>query len=201
MAAASGGTADGIRGTLVDFCKVTKTVAAKEIGLLHKLVEVVKHHLKSKCIALVGAAANFPVLWSYSCDATPLKTSVTHTSSHEGSNITRKGRALHELLLERGLVKCTGASGQDEVAFMYSDIRSLAAGKTTGTSSLQVLPSSLFCERSATGASLCTTIAWTEVSSAPWTGASDSATKPSTLQGWDPIWARRPSSWNLQIGL
>ena len=129
MAAASGGTADGIRGTLVDFCKVTKTVAAKEIGLLHKLVEVVKHHLKSKCIALVGAAANFPVLWSYSCDATPLKTSVTHTSSHEGSNITRKGRALHELLLERGLVKCTGASGQDEVAFMYSDIRSLAAGK------------------------------------------------------------------------
>ena len=55
---------------------------------------------------------------------------MTHTSSHEGSNITRKGRALHELLLERGLVKCTKASGQDEVAFMCSDIRSLAAGKT-----------------------------------------------------------------------
>lgn len=131
MASASSATADDLRATLVDFCRVTKTIGRAEEKPLHRLLEVLKHHLKSKCIALVEAAAHFPVLWSYSCDATPLKTSVTQTSSHEGATVVRRGRVLHELLLERGFVKCKGASGQDEVAFMYSDIRSLADGKKT----------------------------------------------------------------------
>eukprot|EP00972_Heterocapsa_arctica_P010843 1588464-Heterocapsa_arctica.AAC.1 len=114
---------------LVDLCRVSKQIAKGEERVLHLLVEVLKKHLRSKCMALLRASQHCPVLWSYSSDATPLKCTTTAVVSAPGASVYRRGKVLHEFLVQRGVLKARGADGRFEVALLFSDTVPLSAGK------------------------------------------------------------------------
>ena len=54
--------------------QVTASLGMKEVRELDKIVEVAKVSLQNKGGASVGAARGRPLLYSYSCDGTPLTT-------------------------------------------------------------------------------------------------------------------------------
>jgi hypothetical protein len=67
----------GLRSLLLDYCRVGKNLEKHEVPELQLLVELVKHHLRQKLLALLHEAEEGPVLYSYSADATPLRCSST----------------------------------------------------------------------------------------------------------------------------
>jgi len=69
------------------------------------------------------------VLWSFQSDATSLKTAARTVSASRDPQVTRKGRVLHEVLLQRGFLKTQSTSGEEQIATMISDVLTLAAGK------------------------------------------------------------------------
>ena len=121
-----------VRATLLDFCKVGKTLSKQEERVLHQVVEVLKHHLKQKCLSLLREAGGEAVLYSYSADATPLKVSTRKVHTTAGGQVVRQGRALEDFLLQRGLVKTTPATGEQRIAFLFGDILPLSEGKRFG---------------------------------------------------------------------
>lgn len=131
MASASDGTLD-LRATLLDLCKVGKTLSKGEERLLDQLVEVLKHHLRQKCLSLLREAGGEAVLYSYSADSTPLKVASTRTHTAAGTQVVRKGKASEDFLLQRGFIKTTSATGEQRVAFLLSDILPLSKGKKAG---------------------------------------------------------------------
>ena len=131
MAGSSADTED-CQQQLVDFCRAWKSLSREEEDLLHRLVEVVKHHLKDKCLTLVNDSQHEAVLWAYSCDATPLKCTKTVVHATQGSTVTRRGKVLAEFLLQRGFVKAKGGKDRDQLALMFTDVLSCSAGKKTG---------------------------------------------------------------------
>ena len=96
---------------------------------MHRLVEVVKHRLKDKCLTLVNDSQHEAVLWAYSCDATPLKCTKTVVHATQGSTVTRRGKVLAEFLLQRGFVKAKGGKDRDQLALMFTDVLSLQCGQ------------------------------------------------------------------------
>lgn len=129
--AGSSADAEGCQHQLVDFCRAWKTLSREEEDLLHRLVEVVKHVLKDKCLSLVKDSQHEAVLWAYSCDATPLKCTKTIVHAAQGSTVTRRGKVLAEFLLQRGFVKAKGGKDRDQLAVMFTDVLSCREGKKT----------------------------------------------------------------------
>jgi len=118
-----------VRAALLGLCRVSKALANHEERQLQQFVEVLKHHLRQKFFELLGESEGRPVVFSYSADATPLKCSSKAVHTSAGAQVVRKGRDLEELLLQRGLLKTTLASGEPRMAFLFSDILPLTQGK------------------------------------------------------------------------
>jgi hypothetical protein len=131
MASSSSGS-DDLRAALVSFARVGRALAKHEERQLQQLVEVLMHHLRQKVFTLLSGASDEPVLYSYSADATPLKVSSTSVHTSGSTQVVRKGRNLEELLLQRGLFKTIGPTGDPEMAFLFSDILSMSEGKKSG---------------------------------------------------------------------
>ena len=121
-----------VRATLLDLCRVGKTLSKQEERLLHQVVEVLKHHLRGKVQELLREAGGETVLYSYSADATPLKVVSSEVHASAGSRVVRKGRALEDFLLQRGLVKTTLATGEQRIAFLFGDVLPLSEGRRSG---------------------------------------------------------------------
>ena len=68
------------------------------------LVECLKGHMKNQALSLVESANGQAVLFMYSADGTPLKTAAIQTDKLGESVLRRKGRVLHELFLQRGII-------------------------------------------------------------------------------------------------
>ena len=65
MASSSDAPPD-VRATLLDLCKVGKTLSQQEERGRHQGVEVLKHHLREKGLLLLREAGEEAVLYSYS---------------------------------------------------------------------------------------------------------------------------------------
>ena len=71
------------------------------------LSAVVSHYLRSKARHFVTEHRNAPLLFSYASDGTPMKTVERYVKSVGGIPATRReGGALHELLMQKGFLKC-----------------------------------------------------------------------------------------------
>jgi len=128
MSASSAGRG-GCQQELIDLCRVGKNLSEAEEGLLCRLVEVVKRHLKDKCLKLIHDSQRDAVLWAFACDATPLKCTTTTVHKESGMAVTRRGKVLCEFLLQQGFVKAKGSTSNYQLAFMFGDILSCSAGK------------------------------------------------------------------------
>jgi len=88
-----------------------------------------KAHLKNKSERLLEAAKHQPVLYSYSSDATALLCQHVAEAGQGAQKVVRRGRVLHELLMQRGFLKTALPSGDDQVALLIRDPLPLTAGK------------------------------------------------------------------------
>jgi hypothetical protein len=111
------------------FCKVGKVLAKDEEHLCAKFGEVLKAHLKNKSERLLAAAKHQPVLYSYSSDATALLCQHVAEAGQGDHKVVRRGRVLHELLMQRGFLKASLPTGDEQVAVLIRDPLPLTAGK------------------------------------------------------------------------
>lgn len=102
------------------------------VGHVMKLCEVIKHHMKTRIATFLGRAASRPVLYSYSCDSTPMKASVRISGQElaPGVPVDRRGKRCIEFLLQRGWYKTVAADCSTQMIPVLEDPRSLTAGKT-----------------------------------------------------------------------
>ena len=115
----------------IDLCRVSATLGDRELNesaeALHCLLQQLCHESHS----LLRAARGRPVLYCYQSDATSFKCRLQlNQRSREGKALQRRGRALEEMLSERGLLKFFDASGDAKMVMLMGVPRPLRQGKT-----------------------------------------------------------------------
>ena len=104
-----------------------------EVAHCKQLCEVVKAHLQRLAFELLENCKDSPVLYCYSSDATSfLVATETHASALPGGSVTRRGRILQELLMQRGMLKARTKSGDTLMAVLLADPVPLDKGKKAG---------------------------------------------------------------------
>ena len=98
-----------------------------------KMCEILKAHFQRKVRSLLARAAGRPVLFSYSCDGTPMKIAVRVSSEGLAPNdaVNRRGRSCVEFLLQRGWYKTVGPEGNVLMCALLADPIPLSHGKSS----------------------------------------------------------------------
>ena len=123
-------TPEKLKSMLQEFSRAGKNCSdGGEVRLAHKLCELLKRHLKDKCLAMVEDCRNQPLLISYSSDATSLLCRTVHRAQIGDTPIRRAGKDLYELLMQRAFFKSFGLDGEERVEILYWDPVPLTAGK------------------------------------------------------------------------
>lgn len=195
MASSSDGQPD-VKSVLLDLCRVNRNLGKHEEKHLQRLVEVLKHHLRHKCFELLREAEGQAVLFTYSADVTPLKCVSTKVDVQGGSQVVRKGRDLEELLLQRGLLKTTLASGEPRMAFLFTDIRPMTEGKKRRMSSRPRACFFPYCERRATKTSAYNMCVQIGRCGLLWTGCSANGSQHTTSPELGPSWEMTGPCWS-----
>lgn len=112
--------------------KASTVLGKADVGNVMKLCEIIKLHLKRKAARLVAGASGRPILSSYSCDSTPMKSSVRLSAGGLVPNepIERRGKHCVEFLLQRGWYKTLGPDGGIKMTPLLGDPVPLTLGKT-----------------------------------------------------------------------
>lgn len=193
---------DALREELLQLCKVAATLTPEQEGRLPRLLEALFSHLKDKALGLVHAAGTKPVLFGYSCDGTPIRAAVTLCQSSKRGTTVRKGRVLHEFLLQRGFVRTRDAwTAQEELQVLFSNILVCSQGKKAPNLFAAACRFSLYSETWGTGESASRGSVPTEASCPASANYSSNARRASTNQGWGLTWGQMPWSWNARTGL
>ena len=82
-------------------CKVSASLGDEDERQLAQILEVLWSHLQDTAHALLSGAAGQAVMYGYQCDGTPLRATSTIRRSHGEISITRRGKVLHEFLLQQ----------------------------------------------------------------------------------------------------
>lgn len=130
MAASERQTIEDLRAEFLDFCRVGKSLGDDDDKRCAQLAEVLKAHLKDKCNQLVHGANGQPLLFCYSCDATSFLCADVQQNASLGTSIVRKGKVLHEFLMQRGFCKIVHASGREQLEVLFADPLPLTEGKS-----------------------------------------------------------------------
>ena len=102
-----------------------------EFRLLARVGEVVKHFLKRKAAAVISAAANSPILVSYSSDGTPLAAKRRYTAKvNEHISAQRSGMGTDEYLVQHAFYRYYDSQGLPHTAIVLRDPLPLTQGKT-----------------------------------------------------------------------
>ena len=129
MLAASHET-EALRQSVLLYAKVGCKIESSEEASVFKIVEVLKHFFRQRALSLVREAGHQPLLYVYAADATSLLCRSESQSMLEGSLVRRRGRALLELLMQRGVLKTVSAAGVHSSATLFAEPCPLTDGKT-----------------------------------------------------------------------
>lgn len=124
--------ADALRQRFLYFCKVGRVLTDIELRECAQLAEALKEVLLEDAKRLLSSSSGQPVLFSYQSDATSLLCTAQQQAALGSSAqvVIRRGKVLHELLMQRGFLKMRTPSGQDRVAILMRDPLPLTAGKS-----------------------------------------------------------------------
>jgi hypothetical protein len=120
---------DDLRALYLDYSRVGKVFEADDDTICSRLAEVLKAHVRDKFCKLLSEARNSVVLYSYSSDATSMLCQTRTSAQLLNKTVVRKGKVLHEFLMQRGYIKCLSASGNEQIAILFSDPLPLSEGK------------------------------------------------------------------------
>ena len=112
--------------------KASVVLSKTAVAQVMKLCEILKVHLRRKAATLIAKSSGRPVLYSYSCDGTPMRASVRISSEAFAPHTTQDRRGKHcvEFLLQRGWYKTFGSSGEAELVPILGDPRPMTHGKS-----------------------------------------------------------------------
>ena len=82
------------------------------------MAEVLRYFLKQKAMAFLKENTHTCALFSYSSDATSLLCQSVAGAKLEGEHVTRRGRVLHEFLMQRGYLKVKGSCGKEAIVIL-----------------------------------------------------------------------------------
>ena len=113
--------------------KVSCVLSHPDERQLALILESMYARLKEKAQDLLSKATGQAVLYGVSCDGTPLRATSTVVRTSGGQSICRKGKVLHEFLLQRGfLLAHSGGSGEKMLAILLHDVLLMDDGKKAG---------------------------------------------------------------------
>ena len=118
-----------LQSVFIDFCSAGKVLTGDDDVICARLAEILKAHLRQQMFELLSQSQGKPVLFSYSSDATSLLCHTQASTYLFGKPVVRKGKVLHELLLQRGFMKSLSSTGRERVALLFADPLPLSAGK------------------------------------------------------------------------
>lgn len=122
--------AQQVKSQYLEFCRAGKVIQADEDTQVLRLAVALQQHLKEGALGLVKRAGKQPVLFSYSSDATSLLCQSVARESTGELVVVRSGKVLHELLMQRGIVKTTSSTGKGDMALLYHPPVPLTSGKS-----------------------------------------------------------------------
>ena len=103
---------------------------AEATKMCSKLAAALRVFLRSKADNLVQQSQGQAILYSYCSDATSFRCQTTAQSTGAVPHVLRRGKVLHELLMQRGFVMSRSSSGEEAVALLLQDPLPLTAGKS-----------------------------------------------------------------------
>lgn len=128
-----GASAEEVRAHFLHHCVASRALdkaESKEGGLL---CEAFKAFMVDLATDAIKAHAEHPILISYQSDATSYLSQSVVTASSGGAGVLRKGKALVEYLMERGIVFVSVLRRQEVEAFVLpGEPRLLRSGKKSG---------------------------------------------------------------------
>ena len=113
----------------LDYCKASQVLTGDGRWTLATLTEVFKRFFRSRALALVREAGEQPLLYSYQSDATSYLCHARSQSELDKHMVVRKGKVLHEFLMERAYVKSLTPAGVEQMALILVEPRPLSKGK------------------------------------------------------------------------
>ena len=114
------------------------SISSEEKRQVYHLAEVGKHFVDSRAQHWVKKQHHNPFLNFYSSDGTPMRTmSFYDVILKSGKAYQRRGRSLHELLMERAYLKSLDSAGEHSVCCIIKEPRPLDGGQGL----LELLPS------------------------------------------------------------
>ena len=122
--------APALRQELVNLARPHMCLDNKQEAISARMCEAGKSFLLKKAKALVAAAQNRPLLYSYAADGTPIRSTAYYTAKAPGQKqVVRKGGELNEFLIQRGFIVTHDTVGDLTSAAMMTDATLLSDGK------------------------------------------------------------------------
>ena len=116
----SGMDAEGLQAFSLEYRSASKVLSGEDL-VCTRLAEVLKAHLINKCYTVFEQCKHQACLFSCSCDATSFLCQAQASATVAGETVCRKGKVLHEFLMQRGYLKCMSATGQERTALLFTD--------------------------------------------------------------------------------
>lgn len=111
-------------------CRISQPLSEESERTLAKTLETIYAHLRAKALLLMAGAAGQPVLYGYMADGTPLRATSTIVRNEGTTRVVRKGRVLHEFLLQRAfLLTKSAGSGAEKLAVLLNEVLLMDEGK------------------------------------------------------------------------
>ena len=113
-------SAADVRELYLEYCRVGKILSADEDVHCARLAEALRQLLRTRAGSLLEKARVCAVLYSYSCDATSYLCQVVKTAPlGTQGGVLRRGRVLHEFLMQRGHLFCKLPDGRELMALLF----------------------------------------------------------------------------------
>ena len=113
--------ADEVRRLFLDFSRAGKVLSGDEDALCSRMAEALKAALVEKSTSMLCGARNQAVLFSYASDATSFLVQEMASTKLGELSVVRKGKLLHEVLLQRGLLVTIDPAGNRSGALVLRD--------------------------------------------------------------------------------
>ena len=121
--------ASEFRSELLRLGKCSTVYSKQDAVKASKFVACISNFLDDRARELVRTSPGQPLLYHYASDATSYLTQVVNTTKDGNTVILRKGRHIHELLVERAWFYTQGREGRGRGAIVLREPRSLNVGK------------------------------------------------------------------------
>jgi len=120
-----------LRARYLEMAEASKVLSDAEIRECNKLACILRAHLCDKAMSLLEEARDLPALFCYASDQTSHLCETIHHDAVKRRPVIRKGKMLHQFLMERGFLLIRPPSGPERSAVLLREPLPLTEGADT----------------------------------------------------------------------